>query len=285
MPSVRKLFTTRVLCAALLAMSASLAHAFPPAPHYTIYGMVRDQVGQTVTAEGATIILLKDGAEIGRTLISTGRIDQNYELNIRIDQARNGTAFYSEKAVAPQGVYSLVVEMNGSLFYPIEVSGTLRVGKGGERVKLDLNLGEDSDRDGLPDVWEQWQLYQAGHFPGDDGQWDLGLISRNGDFDKDGQSNYLEYLAGTFAGDATETFALSIKEKTSDRVRLEFFGITGKVYTLESTSDLKNWSRVPFTVGAATEADIAHRATGVGIVSAFTALRNNKEEFYRLTVR
>lgn len=273
------------MCAALLVMSGSSVRAFPPAPHYTIYGMVRDQVGQAVTAEGATIILLKGGAEIGRTPISSNRIDQNYELNIRIDQAQNGTVFYSEKAVASQGLYSLVVEMNGSLFYPIEVNGTLRAGKGGERVKLDLNLGEDADRDGLPDIWEQWQLYQAGRFPGEDGLWDLSLIDRNGDFDKDGQSNLLEYLAGTFAGDATEVFSLAIKEKTASSVRLEFFGITGKVYTLESSSDLKTWSRVPFAVGASAEAEITHRATGVGIVSAFTALRNNNEEFYRLTVR
>jgi hypothetical protein len=30
-----------------------IASAFPPAPYYTLYGMVRDQVGQTVMAEGA----------------------------------------------------------------------------------------------------------------------------------------------------------------------------------------------------------------------------------------
>lgn len=282
---VRKILAARVLWAVLWAMSCPSAHAFPPVPYYTIYGIVRDQVGQTVTAEGATIILLKGGVEIGRTPISTGRIDQNYELNIRLDQAQSGTVFYSEKAVASQGLYSLVVEMNGSLFYPIEVNGTLRAGKGGERVKLDLNLGEDTDGDGLPDIWEQWQLYQAGHLPGENGLWDLSLITRNGDFDNDGQSNFLEYLAGTFAGDASETFSLAIKEKTASNVRLEFFGITGKVYTIESSSDLKSWTRVPFALVAGGEAGVAHRAGVVGIVSAFTALRNNNEEFYRLTVR
>jgi hypothetical protein len=136
--SIRRFFGVRLLCAAFPAVSGAFVHAFPPAPHYTIYGMVRDQVGQAVTAEGAEVILLKGGVEIGRTPIFSNRIDQNYELNIRIDQAQSGTAFYSEKAVASQGLYSLVVEMNGALFYPIEVSGTLRAGKGGERVKLDL---------------------------------------------------------------------------------------------------------------------------------------------------
>jgi hypothetical protein len=40
-------------------LGTGVAWAFPPAPYYTLYGVVRDQVGQTVTAEGAEVILLK----------------------------------------------------------------------------------------------------------------------------------------------------------------------------------------------------------------------------------
>jgi hypothetical protein len=241
-----------------------MAGAFPPAPYYTLYGMVRDQVGQTVTAEGAEIILLKGGVEVGRTPITSSQIDQSYELNMRLDQNRSGTTFYTDKAVAAGGLFSLVVSMNGELFYPIEVSGTLTAGKGGERVKLDLTLGEDLDKDGL---------------------WDLSLLDQNGDFDKDGQSNLLEYIAGTFAGDATETFGLTIKEKQPESVRFEFYGITGKVYTIESSLDMKTWTRVPFSVGAPGAGNNAHQAGDVGIVSAFTAPRATTSEFYRLSVR
>jgi hypothetical protein len=265
--------------------SSDIASAFPPAPYYTLYGMVRDQVGQTVTAEGAQVILLKGGVEVGRTPITSTRLDQSYELNLRIDQNRSGTTFYTEKAIAAQGLFSLVVEMNGEFFYPIEVSGNLTAGKGGERVKLDLTLGEDKDKDGLPDTWEAWQLYQAGLYPDENGVWDLSLIDKNGDFDKDGQSNLLEYIAGTFAGDATETFGLAIKEKLTDSVRFEFYGITGKVYTIESTLDMKTWTRVPFAVGAPGAGNNAHQAGDVGIVSAFTAPRSSTSEFYRLSVR
>jgi hypothetical protein len=107
--------------------------------------MVRDQVGQTVTAEGSEVILLKGGVEVGRTPITSNRLDQSYELNMRIDQNRSGTAFYTEKAVAAGGLFSLVVSMNGALIYPIEVSGNLTAGKGGERVNLDRTLGENDD--------------------------------------------------------------------------------------------------------------------------------------------
>ena len=268
-----------------LLLATGIAGAFPPAPYYTLYGMVRDQVGQTVTAEGAVVILLKGGVEVGRTPITSNRLDQSYELNLRIDQNRSGTTFYTDKAVAAGGLFSLVVSMNGEFFYPIAVSGNLPAGKGGERVKLDLTLGEDRDKDGLPDTWEAWQLYQAGLYPDENGEWDLSLINPNGDFDKDGQSNLLEYIAGTFAGDATETFNLTMKEKLPQSVRFEFYGITGKVYTLESTLDMKTWTRVPFSVGAPGAGNDAHQASDVGIVSAFSAPRSSTKEFYRLSVR
>ena len=268
-----------------LLLIKGISSAFPPAPYYTLHGMVRDQVGQTVTAEGAEVILLKGGVEVGRTPIVSGRIDQSYELNLRIDQNRSGTTFYTDKAIAAQGLFSLVVSMNGALFYPIEVSGNLTAGKGGERVKLDLTLGEDRDKDGLPDTWEAWQLYQAGLYPDENGHWDLSLLDKNGDFDKDGQSNGLEYITGTFAGDATETFVLTIKEKLPQSVRFEFYGITGKVYTIESSLDMKTWTRVPFAVGAPGTGSTGYQATDVSVVSAFTAPRSGTSEFYRLSVR
>lgn len=272
---------------ALLLLLGVSAYAFPPAPYYTLYGMVRDQVGQVVTAQDAVIILLKGGEEVGRTPITHGvQLDQNYELNIRLDQNRTGTTLYTTKAVLAQGAFSIVVQMDGALFYPIEVQGNLTAGKGGERVKLDLNLGEDLDHDGLPDIWEQWQLYQAGRFPGDDGNWEINLIDKNGDFDGDGQSNWAEYLAGTFAGDATEKFDLKIKEKLATDVRFEFFGITGKTYTIERTADFVTWTRVPFSVGAPGAGSETHTAPDVGIRSAYAKpVVGAGKEFYRLTVR
>jgi hypothetical protein len=244
--------TPRLLIFALLClMAGGSVQAFPPAPYYTLYGTVRDQVGQTLTVEGAVIVLLKGGVEVGRTPVnSVLSLDQNYELSVRIDQNRSGTTLYTTNAVAAQGLFSLVVEMNGSRFYPIEVSGNLTAGKGGERVRLDLNLGEDLDGDGLPDVWEQWMLYQAGYFPDENGHWPINLLDRNGDFDRDGLSNWDEYVAGTFAGDATKRFELQIKEKAAASVRFEFYAITGKTYTIERSTDVKTWTRVPFAIGA-----------------------------------
>lgn len=285
--SLPRLPTLLAICTLLVLVGPGITHAFPPAPTYTVFGNVRDQVGQRIVAEGAEIVLLKDGAEIGRTPVRSNQLDRNYELNIRIDMNRSGTALYSENAVSSQGLFSLMVEMNGSLFYPIEVDGDLTAGQGGERVRLDLTLGEDRDGDGLPDVWEMWQLYQAGFFPDENGDWPLGLIGRNDDFDGDGLSNHDEYIAGTFAGDATETFGLKIKEKSETSARFEFFAITGKTYTLESSVDAQTWTRIPFSVAAPAPGEISHTAVDVGILSAFTTplADASDRELFRLTVR
>jgi hypothetical protein len=263
----------------------TLGRAFPPAPFYTLYGVVKDQVGATLAVEGAVLVLLRDNLEIGRTPISReAGADGNYELPIAIDQNRVGTRTYSHTAVAAQGVFSLVVEMNGAKFYPIEVSGTLRAGVGGERVRLDLNLGADTDGDGLPDAWEEWQLYQAGKLPGANG-WNLSLITRDGDFDGDGMSNHAEYVAGTFAGDATERFELRIRDRSPAGIQFEFFAITGKVYSIEESTDLRTWTTVPFVTGAGGAAARTYRATAVAILPAYVAHPPSTSRFYRLSVR
>ena len=220
-----------------------MATAFPPAPSYTLFGIVRDQVGQTLEVEGATLVLLKGTERMGRTP-STARsgMTRTTRLKIRIDANRPATQVYSEAAIASSGPFSLVVEMNGARFYPIEVAGTLTAGEGGETVRLDLNLGEDADGDGLPDVWEQWQFYQAGHLSAMRTAGISSLIDRDGDFDGDGRSNWLEYLAGTFAGDRTDFFEAEVKEKTATNVRFEFFAITGKTYTIERRTDAGTWT-------------------------------------------
>ena len=259
--------------------------AYPPAPYYTLFGVVRDQVGATLRVDGAQIVLLRDGKEIGRTPVYPDlRVDSNYELKIRIDQGHTGTRVYSTSALQPQGVYSLLVVINGQNLYPIEVSGTLRAGTGGERVRLDLNLGVDANRDGLPDAWQEWVLYQAGRRVGTP-EWDINLITKDGDFDGDGISNFLEYVAGTFAGDPAERLELRLTNKTPAAVSLEFYTITGKVYGIEESADLKTWQTVPFSVRSGSPPAILHRAQAIGITTAQVAAPATTSRFYRLTVR
>lgn len=283
------------LLPSLLAFTTGSLSAFPPAPYYTLHGIVRDQTGQVVRAENASVILRKGTVEAGRTTIGPLReSDENYSLKVRIDHARPATALYNPRAVAAQGQFSLVVLLGGRIYYPIEVTGSLTAGAGSEQVRLDLTLGEDTDSDGLPDAWEQWQLFQANKLPDGGGRWPIELLDKDGDFDGDGQSDHDEYIAGTFAGDASERFEITIKSKSVDGVRFEFFAITGKTYMLERSPDLVTWTNVPFTAGAAVAApgvplpagDMSFTATGVGVLpAACLPGADVTKENYRLTVR
>ena len=72
-----------------LLLGAPRAVAFPPSPHYTVFGLVRDQVGTVLQVVGAEIVLLRDNVELGRAPITThAATGMNYELRIPIDQAR-----------------------------------------------------------------------------------------------------------------------------------------------------------------------------------------------------
>ncbi len=216
--------------------------AFPPAPYHTLYGMVRDETGQALRVEGARVIFYKNGVEfLSETIRESTLLDQNYQIRLRMDMFRAGTQSYSDLANSAGSAFTLRVVLHDVVYYPIEMSRSYAVGQPGQRIRVDLTLGVDADGDGLPDAWEQSQLYAGGILPGANG-WDLSLLDRDGDFDKDGVSNWDEYLAGTYATDPTHYLSLHITAKFPDSARLTFFAIYGRTYSLETSIDLKTWS-------------------------------------------
>lgn len=266
-------------------------HAFPPAPYHTLYGMVRDEHGNALRADGGEIIFYRDGVEFLRTPISeTARIDQNYQIRLRMDMLRVGTQSYTGLANTTGTAFSLGVVLNNIVYYPIEMSQSRAIGLPGERVRLDLTLGVDSIGDGIPDAWKISQLYAAGILPGPDG-WDLSLITRDGDFDGDGISNWQEYIAGTFATDPTDYLALRIIGINASRARLRFFGIYNKVYSLETSTDLQTWT--PASLYLSDPADLAnppaalpsHRADDTAFIDLYAPADASGRTFYRLKVR
>jgi hypothetical protein len=261
------------------------AKAFPPAPFFTVYGDVRDQYGVLLPAGGGSVVVYQGSKEILRqSLSAVSGEDHNYQMRMRMDMLRAATASYSSSAVTAGTVFTLGVDIGGVIYYPLEMSHPPTVGNPADRKRLNLTLGIDSDGDGLPDAWEESQLYQGGYLPGENG-WDLSLIDRDGDLDKDGISNFNEYLAGTYASDATSTLGLQIKEKLADSVRLEFYGIYGKTYAIESSTDLKTWAAVPFSVAEETAvAQSSLIATTTGITSVYSTA-TAAGTFYRLSIR
>jgi hypothetical protein len=276
------------LASVFIASSLSL-QAFPPAPYYTIFGDVRDQYGILIPAEGAAVIVYKDGQEIlRRSLVAAEGTDFNYQMRLRIDMLRSSTTTYSSVALTTGTVYTLAVSVGSRLYYPIEMAMPPVIGNASARRRLNLTLGVDADGDGLPDAWEAAQLYHGGLLPGDNG-WDLSLIDKAGDFDRDGVSNGTEYIAGTYATDSASVLNLTIKEKLAGSARLEFYAFYGKSYTLESTTNLKTWTAVPFTLsdpaapGGAT-ALTSLTSTVTDVISIY-ANASAQSTYYRLIAR
>lgn len=277
------------LTAASLLGTPAPSRAFPPAPFATIFGDVRDSQGNLLPANSATLVVSQNGREILRQPLSSPPGSRfNYQARLRIDMFRNGSAAYSSTALKTGTAYTIALSIGGQIFQPIEVSTTPpAVGAPADRRRLNLTLGIDSDNDGLPDAWEEAQLFHAGITPAPEG-WDLSLISRLGDFDGDGLSNWMEYLAGTYATDAASHVRLEISSAADGHARFRFYALYGRTYGLESSTDNGTWIPVRFTGGTpaapAGASTTTLTATASGPTEIFTAA-TTAHRFYRLTIR
>lgn len=268
-----------------LLVLAPPARAFPPAPYYTIFGTVRDETGQVLRQEDAQIVLLRGTEAVLRAPVNVDlQFNQNYELRIPIDMLRPATAVYRGEAIIARSGFAIAVEFGGKRYLPVGTSSSLTSGGGSERERFDFSLGLDSDGDDLPDLWEEWQLSICGYVPGPNG-YDLSIFTKDGDVDKDGQSNFLEYTAGTYACDGRSYISLEILSKKPGEARLTWKTVSGKSYRLERTTDLFTWTVVPFSVGIPGFPNQVHVATETGELTAFVIPENEPREFYRLSVQ
>jgi hypothetical protein len=229
------------------------ALSFPPAPHHTLYGLVRNQWGDPVTIAPSDVFLETPSGVLLHTSMVTGlEPGVNYRLEVPMD---SGTApdLYQPTALRPFFQYRLKVLIGQTVYLPIEMAGNFsQIGRPSERTRLDLTLGVDSDGDGLPDAWEQQLIATYGGT--------LASIRPNDDSDGDGLTNLQEYLAGTYAFDPSDGFALAITGVNAGASALEFLALRGRNYTIQASPDFRTWTSVPFRL--ATDA-------------AQAALRNN----------
>ena len=227
---------------ATLLLSASV-DAFPPAPYHVVYGQIRDEYGNPLNLTTAEV-LLESGAS---TVIKTNIRPQtepgvNYRLSIPMDAGLTDEA-YRPTALNPAVPFKLKVRIGQKVYLPIEMKADYsRLGQPGRKTRLDLTLGEDSDGDGLPDAWERAIIAMLG------GKKTLADINPNDDIDGDGLTNLQEYLAGTYAFDSKDGFALNIVRTQDEAPVLEFTAVKGRTYTVLGSVDLKQWSAVSFVV-------------------------------------
>ncbi len=238
------------ICGRLLALLGGVALllpgvtcAFPPAPHHVIYGTVRDELGDPIYLPAAEIILeTLSGETISGRLGEDAEPGVNYRLFVPMDAGLTDDN-YKATALRPTVPFVIKVVIGSTTFLPIEMSGNFaNLGEPAGKTRIDLTLGEDSDGDGLPDAWERLLASQMG------GGLGIADIHPGDDADADGLSNLDEYLAGTYAFDPEDGFALELKQLTGGVATVEFLAIRGHTYSILGTSDLMEWTPVEFSV-------------------------------------
>lgn len=233
-----------------LAFLASNALAFPPAPPFTIHGIARDPYGWALkSVDQGKVVVKRNGVVIAEASIDeTGRPGENFRALVSMDT--NAADPYRAGAQITGVLFTIEVRFPGATMLVSSVTaGQRTVGQPGNTLFLDFTVGLDSDGDGIPDAWEWWQLSEFGIGPGDP-RWSLTTLG-TGDFDRDGTSDYLEYLAGTFAFLAEDSLRLKIEGIEADgSARLRAIIVLDKNYRVEFSSDLKTWAPASVRVGA-----------------------------------
>lgn len=232
------------LVASVAGLVAGCLVAFPPAPHHSVFGTVKDEQGNPLRVSNGEVLLESGGVVISRSVVGPGlEPGVNYNLTIPLDSGVTAD-LYKPNALRPYVPFRIQVKVGNTVYLPMEMTGTSGLTtKPGARTRLNLTLGVDSDGDGLPDAWER---ALASMTPG--GR-TIADVRPGDDDDGDGISNLQEYLAGTYAFDPEDGFELSILGADGGASLMEFLSIRGRSYTLQASRDMRSWETVPFQLG------------------------------------
>lgn len=225
-----------------LSLATMTVSAFPPAPHHTLFGMVRNQWGTPLDVAGAEVFIQSGEATgIQVNIAASTEPGVNYRMRVPMDSGR-ALDRYQSSALQEAEPFQLKVQIGSTTYVPLEMALTAHaLGEPAGSTHLDLTLGVDTDGDGLPDAWEQALLEMLGG--------DLTDVTPDGDLDGDGLSNLNEFRAGTQAFDPNEGFRLAFMELSLEGdATLDFFAVRGRTYRLEVTSDLREWTPTSFHV-------------------------------------
>lgn len=247
-----------VFVLAAIALSAtSIVFAYPPAPYHTIYGMLRDEMGTPFAEQDARIFFrTEDGVETEGLISLRLTPGTNYRIQIPMD-AGIAADMYRPTALRPLARYKVWVEIRGTRYLPIQMTGDMRLlGNPAQNTRLDLTMGVDSDGDGIPDAYKDLLIAMFGP--------ERGLtredITPNSDLYGDGMTVMQHYIAGTFPWDPTDYVALDIVEIREGKPVVAFATVPRRSYVLYASRDAKTWHPVPFRLPAVDSAGWAWNA-------------------------
>jgi hypothetical protein len=241
-----------------LAIAASLflplaTPAFPPAPHHTIYGTVRDEYGTPLmTSQAQVVLVTPTGVQIATTIVPGLAPGVNYRLDVPMDAGATADP-YEPTALMTAAQYKMLVVVGQTTNLPIQMTGSFSLlGRPAQQTRIDLTLGQDSNGDGIPDAWELAYLAALGS------NVSLASLSAGRVLGPSGLTIGQEFIAGYYPYDPADTLTLQILEVNGGPPLLQFTAITGRSYWILGSSDLRAWTPLSFQVPAEGSNALAH---------------------------
>jgi len=182
------------------------------------YGWLVDDIG--VTAPPATA---------GGTIVISKNLGQG-TFNLTGPAGRSGNATTTIITNAPAGEYT--VKFSDVTFYQTPVSRTNTLAAGGTVNFTGNYTFMDANHNGISDAWENYYFGETGT-----------NRTQLADTDGDGMPDYAEFIAGTNPTNAASKFVfLSATVQSNRLVQLKWAAIPGRLYQMESSTNLNNWT-------------------------------------------
>ena len=178
------------------------------------------------------------------------------------------------------------VDPEGRVFTGLVPADNAKVGNPGERARVDVILASDANGDGVADEYVESLEYMM---------WLKGIAEYdpNADDDKDGQTNYQEYVAGTNPFDPTDRFSvreMAVENGMEDYIAFRVLVNQGRDYTVETTASLDTktieWVKTQFSVAdpsAALQGKIVTGPSETGYRTIYVK-KDGPQRFWKLNV-
>ncbi|MFH0880981.1 MAG: hypothetical protein V2A34_14800, partial [Lentisphaerota bacterium] len=140
--------------AVMIVLSGLASWAIPPNPSFRYYGLLSNEYGCPVVRDDNSVIILRVGTNECSRFTANEALGHgiNFVLEVPVDSSSGPR--YASYAARTGDTVAITVLVNGSERPLMNSTSVPPVGAAGNAVRVNLNMGNDADHDGMSDLWE-----------------------------------------------------------------------------------------------------------------------------------
>jgi len=283
MKTIKQMMTVALAVAgAWCARAADAADPVQVLFPYTIVGRAVDAENKAFDAKSGVSMKVssEDGAVLAQTKVYTPGSLSAWNFRLSVPVASAHVPGYAAKG----DTLVLTVLKDGIVYTGFLKGDDARIGEAGASVSLRVMLAQDDNGNGIADAWEKakYNWMKKYKIQGD--------FDPNADYDKDGQSNYAEYLAGTDPFDPNDRFGVDTMEDEKDYddryLKVTFEANPGRTYSLREASevDAADWEKGKFKTDPSSEATTERvvNSRSEWAMQTIYLLKQGEKRFYKI---